>query len=62
MNGLALLHQLAQSLDFQLEVKETVTSGKLPQHMSTLKILPLQYILVSLRTKMTCGLYTFLEY
>lgn len=33
VNGLALLHQLAQSLDFHLELRETVTSGKLLQYI-----------------------------
>lgn len=28
VNGLTLLHQLAQSLELHLELKETVTSGK----------------------------------
>lgn len=41
VNGLALLHQLAQSLEFHLELKETVTSGKLLQLTSALKISPL---------------------
>lgn len=31
VNGLVLLHQLAQSLEFHLELKETVTSGELLQ-------------------------------
>lgn len=38
VNGLALLHQLAQSLEFHLELKETVTSGKLLQLVSALEI------------------------
>lgn len=38
VNGLALLHQLAQSLEFHLELKETVTSGKLLQLVSALEL------------------------
>lgn len=41
VNGLALLHQLAQSLELHLELKETGTSGKLLQLISALKISPL---------------------
>lgn len=33
VNGLALLHQLAQTLKFHLELKETVTTGKTLQHI-----------------------------
>lgn len=32
VNGVALLHQLAQVLQFHLEVRETVTTGKARQH------------------------------
>lgn len=31
VNGLTLLHQLAQTLEFHLELKETMASGKLLQ-------------------------------
>lgn len=33
VNAVALLHQLAQTLLFHLEIKETVTTGKAPQHV-----------------------------
>lgn len=62
VNGLALLHQLAQSLELHLELKETGTSGKLLQLISALKIFH-RFISLSLRSKPTptCGQYTFLE-
>lgn len=31
VNAVSLLHQLAQVLQFHLEIKETVTTGKAPQ-------------------------------
>lgn len=31
MNGMAFLNELAQSMQFHLEVRETVTPGKAPQ-------------------------------
>lgn len=51
MNGMAFLNELAQSMQFHLEVRETVTPGKTPQYFSiTLTqtiILPLSRQLVS---------------
>lgn len=49
VNGVTLLHQLAQTLQFHLEIKETVTTGKAPQHAcvhSNSLQRPLQLLLV----------------